>query len=262
MLLDERLPPDVRAVAAVEAGKQAAPGSERALVAALRSGPPLVVRRAAESLGRIGGPEALPALRALRSSEEEPAVARAVSFARSLISYRFGLGSDLLKTPGAGEILTLDDPEPIQIQATPVGADAVERIAPRYRLEVPGVALSPRGALQLRCDPNEFLLVPHEGIAALGERNAVVGVVLKRAQSLEYFALHLYLLSHPREEGTLSLFGVRPDGTLTHFGEMHLGRAGACVLDEYAEYALRTADRYRRAYRYRDTSRHADQGAG
>ena len=66
VLLDDRLPSDVRAVAAVEAGKQAAPGSERALVAALRSGPPLVVRRAAESLGRIGGPEALPVLRALR----------------------------------------------------------------------------------------------------------------------------------------------------------------------------------------------------
>ena len=222
MLLDERLPPDVRAVAAVEAGKQAAPGSERALVAALRAGPPLVVRRAAESLDESAD---LRRCRRCASCDRTMRNRRSRGRCRSpaFDLYRFGLGSDLLKTPGAGEILTLDDPEPIQIQATPIGADAVERIAPRYRLEVPGVPLSPRGALQLRCGPNEFLIVPHEGIAALGERNAVVGVVLKRAQSLEYFALHLYLLSHPREEGTLSLFGVRPDGTLTHFGEMRLG---------------------------------------
>jgi hypothetical protein len=221
-LLDDRLPDDLRAVAAVEAGKQAAPASEPALIAALRSGPPLVVRRAAESLGRIGGREALQALRTIRSPEEEPAVARAVSFARSLVSYRLGLGSDLLETPGAGEILNVDDPEPIQVQTTPVGADEVERMAPRYRLEVPGVAVSPRGALQLRCGANEFLLMPHETMDVLAARNAVIGVVLKRAQSLEYLALHLYLLSHRRDEGTLSLFGVRPDGTVTLFGEMLL----------------------------------------
>jgi hypothetical protein len=223
VLLDEELPADLRAVAAVEAGKQVAPGNERALVAALRSGPPLVVRRAAESLGRIGGREALPALRATRSYEEEPAVARAVSFARSLISYRLGLGSDLLEPPGAGEILKVDDPEPIEVQAEPAGADAVERMAPWYRLDVPGVAVSPRDALQLRCGGNEFLLMPHDALADLGRRNAVVGIVLKRAQSLEFFALHLYLLSHPNDERTLALFGVRPDGTLTHFGEMLLG---------------------------------------
>ena len=71
---------------------------------------------------------------------------------------------------------------------------------PRFRLEVPGVPVSLRGALQLSCGANEFLLMPQKALTALGGRNAIVGVVLKRAQSLEYFALHLYLLSHPREE--------------------------------------------------------------
>jgi hypothetical protein len=223
VLLDNALPADLRAVAAVEAGKQVLPASERALVAALQSGPSLVVRRAAESLGRVGGREALEALRATRSYKQEPAVARAVSFARSLISYRLSVGTDLLETPGAAEVLKLDDPEPAAVQVEPVSADVVERMTPRFRLEVPGVAVSLRGALQLRCGANEFLLMPQQALSDLGRRNAVVGVVLKRAQSLEYFALHLYLLSHPRDERTLALFGVRPDGTVTHFGEILLG---------------------------------------
>jgi hypothetical protein len=223
VLVDDALPADVRAVAAVEAGKQVAPAIEPALVAALRSRSPLVVRRAAESLGRIGGRQALQALRATRAYEEEPAVARAVSFARTLISYRLGLGSDLFEPPDAAEFLAVDDTDPVEVKAEPVPAGAVEGIAPRYRLEVPGIAVSLPGALHVRCGTNEFLLMPQQALADLARSNAVAGVVMKSAQSLGYFALHLYLLSHRKDEGTLALFGVRPDGTLTHVGEMHLG---------------------------------------
>jgi hypothetical protein len=221
VLLDDAVPADVRAVAAVEAGKQVAPGSEPALVAALGSGPSLVVRRAAEALGRIGGREALQVLRAVRTHEDEPEVARAVSFARSLISYRLGLGSDLVETPGTADMLELDDP--VDVQGEPVAPNAVEQMAPQYRLEVPSVPLSLQGALQLRCGANEFLVLPQQAVADPGARNAVVAVVLKRAQSLGYFALHLYILSHPRDERTLAVSGVRPDGTVTHAGEMLLG---------------------------------------
>ena len=57
----------------------------------------------------------------------------------------------------------------------------------------------------------------------------MVAVVLKRSQVLGGYFVYEYVLTNPVRGGGLRVFGVRPSGVLTHYGEADLegSRAGA-----------------------------------
>ncbi len=220
LLADKANPPDLRAAAAVALGR-GVPGAEKLLEAALHDPAPAVVRRAAEALGRAGGPEAAKAL-AIAKAPADPAAARALKFARLLHAARHGLESREKVVPAASPArfderlaASLEPARPDPAQLAQLKAVLAE--------ELPGIAVAPEGAVALSCGKNRFLVVPHAKVAALAGRG-VPAVVLKRAQSLNRYALFLYILAEPAGDGRLELTAWRTDGSLAGKGEAKLGR--------------------------------------
>lgn len=211
----------LRAAASIALGRDADRANQTALIAALKAPEDEVARRAAEALGRIGDRKALSALRA-GAVPRQPAAARAHGFARSLISYRLGLNSDLLVARIPPQPLGAEE----VVEAGPINAEILRQISTRLPEEAPAIRLAPAGGVALRCERNEFLILPSEAPGDIRRTNAVVGVVLRKADSLGHFALHLYLMTHPAGDGRLALFGVRPDGSVTHRGEVMPGDQG------------------------------------
>jgi len=226
VVMDEREPADLRAVAAFELGREHRKGHQEALLAALRSKDPQVIRRAAEALGRIGDEAALDALAALRP--RRGSVRRSVDFAKTLISYRLGLETNRLEPPPQSLRIELRRRRAIPLEAERPTAKTLARILPMLRRELPAIPVSGEGALQLSCGDDRFLIVfnrdvhRRKTVSPLGSRSAVPAVVLKRSPSLDRFYVYEYLLTHPAAENRLLLFAVRPTGVLAHFGEVQL----------------------------------------
>lgn len=217
LLRDPATPTQLRSASALALGKSPGPENRAALETALTAEDPALLRHAATALGRVGGPEALARLRAVETPKD-PAAQRALGFARSLIAYRHGLREEWLKPPAARP-QPLDPGRAETLKPEPLGREAAQEIEARAPRELPALPVAPGGGVGFTCDGEVFALLPAEAVARATRASAVPAVLLKRSHSLEYFSVHLYLLSHPLAEDRLALFGVRPDGTLTHAGE-------------------------------------------
>jgi hypothetical protein len=226
VMLDTRSCSDMRAAAAIALGRKARPEHRRALVEALKADPPNVLRRAAEALGRIGTREALPALGAV-PVPADPAARRALAFARSLLAYRLGLRGERLRPPGDSGALPVGEGA-TRLRPVRVGKKEGERVAADLERELPAIPVSLEGGVQLACAGDLLMVLPHARVPSVPTSAFVAAVVLKRSPALGRFTLHLYLLSHPSGAAKLALFGVRPDGTMTHIGSM---RASGEALD-------------------------------
>ncbi len=211
---DQAAPPESRATASVALGKHPSPEAEAALEAALTASEPLVVRRAAEALGRIGGPEALAALKRVPVPGDR-AAARSLRFARSLVAYRLGLNEELLSASPPAQMRG----ESVALAVAPASAPAKAEVTERLPRELPGIAVRAEAAVRIECERNEMLVLPASAAAPMQRASAVAAVVMKRAHSLGHFATNLYILSHPTGGERVDLTGVRPDGTITHKGE-------------------------------------------
>ncbi len=206
----------MRATAAIALGRDADPANQAPLIAALKAPEDRVVRRAAEALGRIGDAKALAALRAARVPSA-PAAARAHGFAQSLISYRLGLGSDLVVARVA---VAERGRKGEKVEATAIPPATFKRIAACLPEEVPAIALAKKGGVAFTCCGADYLVLLAERAGDLARANAVAAVVLRRGGPLNRFALHLYLLTHPAGGNNLAIHGARPDGTVTYRGEV------------------------------------------
>lgn len=222
---DRKRPPETRATAAVALGRQTAPAARAALVAALRDQDPLVLRRAAESLGKIGDREALAALE--RVDAPRGPTRRSVDFAKTLISYRLGLDEHRLKRPPAREELQVERRRAQRLQARKPARGALERAMAGAAEELPGVPLTEEGALRFACGDHEFVvllardLTQRRDVAPLRTRSAVVGAVLERSPVEDRYFLSEYVLTDPWGRGSsIRLFGVRPNGAVAHVGEV------------------------------------------
>ena len=134
VVVDRKRPAEMRAIAAVALGRQAAPAAKDALIAAVREDP-LVLRRAAEALGKMGDEQALAVLETLEPPRG-PAK-RSVDFAKTLLAYRLGLDEHRLARPPAKD----ETRGPTATGATSQGNDAqgqaLERIMTPTPLEFP-----------------------------------------------------------------------------------------------------------------------------
>jgi hypothetical protein len=231
VVVDRKQPRETRAVAAVALGRQPTPTAKDALITALRDRDPLVQRRAAESLGKIGDEQALKALERLELPRG-PA-RRSVEFAGTLISYRLGLDKHRLRRPPAKDELQVQRRRAQRVAPAPPDPQTLERILTDASRELPSIPLAEQSALRFACGGHEFAIVLTEeleeqhDLAGLGRRNAVVGVVFERSPVEDsYFTLE-YLLSNPAPRGpSVYLYGVRPNGVIAHVGELDTG-AGA-----------------------------------
>jgi hypothetical protein len=222
---------DVRAMAALNLGRDAKPANQEALLDAISGSPGLVRRRAIESLGKIGDAKALEQLRRLRP--RDPVMKRSLNFARSIISYRLGLGTDLLEPPPALSLTSGQRVPSVDTAIPPVTTELLEETLAASREELPGLRLSSAGARQLACGANRFVLAFNREIhrrktlSALAQRNAVLMVVLWKPSTLDDFETYMYILSHPERENRLRLLGLRSMGVITLSGEIDLRELSA-----------------------------------
>jgi hypothetical protein len=219
IMTDRSAPVEVRSVAAVVLGKTANPENQRALVSALFEGHPEVVRRAAESLGRIGDREALEWLEKVQPRPSE-AAAKTLQFARSLISYRLSLGSHRLRAPEE-KPLPVHPERRLELNVGPVKRERLARLESRINRELPSVPMDLKSALEISCAGNEFLAVFHQDAARAASSDMLPVVIFKRYSNGEY-SLFEYVLTHPEASGGLQIFGVRPSGAITHAGQARI----------------------------------------
>jgi hypothetical protein len=230
LVIDPSASSELRSAAAIALGSGPGPENEQAVIEALDAGDPDVVRRAAESLGRIGGADGLEALRRLRA-EPGGGTGRAVGFARTLIAYRLGLPSERLQPPPASELLEIrrDRADPLVFHT--VDAEAFRAARQSLEEALPAIAVAETGSLRTTCRSEHLWIVISGEIAGenagrrLAERGAVAAVVLKEFECPEGWDVYEYILSHPVEDGRAAIFGVRPTGVLCHYGEMQISGA-------------------------------------
>lgn len=233
LLSDGEQRPGLRAVAAVALGRDAVPASRDALRGALAAGEPQIVRRAAASLGRVGTADDIAELATVETDDAR--TAKYVEFAQTLISYRLGLGIQLLRPPAQTARLVTSKSEPVE--AGPITEHQL-RTAIGTSHE-PAVRLSGSSAFRISCgEPDKIVALGDElrsqrTLDSLLERNCVIGAVLARSEDQHVLYPHLYLLSHPESDVTIEIFGVRPSGTLVHYG-------AATIVDGEALFEIRS----------------------
>lgn len=226
-------PVELRTMAAVELGKHTGPEVQDALVEAVSDRDHAVVRRAAEALGRIGDEDAHAKLRRLRP--RDPSVKESVDFARTLLSYRLGLDGDLLDAPRPEEVPTRRRGAQMDVDIDRADDAVVERAFEDARRAVPGIELGRPGALSMRCDGDDFVAAFTEQVTAaeslqwLGDRSAVLMTVLRRPAVLDEYGVHMYVLTHPDDDGRLRLFVTRSTGVVVLTGAVRLDERRATI---------------------------------
>lgn len=223
VLVDPEQPPDLRAAAAVNLGQEKKARNQEVLASALEAAEPSVVRRAAEALGRVGDERALERLASIRP-RGGPA-RQSVHFAKTLISYRNGLDENHLRKPPEREFLGSTGLPGAPLAVEKVPPDEAARLVADAQGELPGIPVSAQPAFRFSCDGSTFALVFSREVTrrktlTIGGNAAVPAVVLKHSAELEKYYLYEYLLTHPKADGTLQLFGMRSVGIMIHAGEM------------------------------------------
>ncbi len=195
-----------------------------ALVRALESTHPRLVRQAAGSLGRVGIATDRDVLSAIEPEGEQ--AARVLGFAQSMISYRLGLGTDLLHAPQRVSKIATSKARSIEI--TPIDS-------PRLRIVIESTSVSPvpltrEGALRVNCDGVETIVALARDVGnpstpeRLLEANHVVGTVLRQVPHTAELVAHLYVLTHPCDENTVEIFAVRRTGVIAMYGRGTIDR--------------------------------------
>jgi hypothetical protein len=231
VIADRSRPPELRAASAVALGRERKPSHTEALLGAVRDPDPSVARRAAEALGKIGDADALTALE--RVSPPGGPAARSVEFAKTLLSYRLGQDSHRIRRPPAKSELEVTSRRAEELKPAPPRGRARESIIADAAQELPGVDLSDAGMVRFSCGGHQYAIVLAEvlrrrgGLDQLGRRPAVAGALLERSPEIDRWFLAEYLLSDPGPRKTVRLLGVRPNGVVTHVGELRPEKKGS-----------------------------------
>lgn len=229
-LVSERdVPLELRTTAAIELGKMAAPENQTALISALDTKEPMLIKNVAIALGRIGDEAALKRLEVINVSPENPAYP-SVEFAKSLISYRLRLDSYKLIPPPPQERLVLKRENAVALRVERLAPATLEAVESDLRRQLPAIAIAKQGALQFTCRNNRFWIVLTEtlqspvNLASLREKSAVAAVVLKEATcSSSQYSIYEYIFTNPLKDNSLELVGVRASSIVVHGGEIKLG---------------------------------------
>jgi HEAT repeats len=230
LVTDSAAPAELRTTAAVALGREATAANEDALRRALAAEDPAVVSAAAEGLARIGGRAAYDALR--KRTEPRPGPTRGLAFARTLIAYRMGLGTERLAEPPTESLLELDRARAVSLPLREVGEQDFAAARPWLERELPAIPVAQKGSVRFTCGNEHLWLVLAEGIigsggSAAAERDRVAAAVLKESECPDGWFVHEYILTHPRPGQGAALFGLRSSGKLVHFGEIGAGANAA-----------------------------------
>jgi len=231
---DKRLPVEIRTAAAVELGKEDRAENRQALAAAIDPKDGETLKHIARSLGQIGDEASLRTLETVEIPRDHPAW-RSLSFARTLIAYRYGLEAHTLEPIPAGQVLEFHCEHPNPVESKAIGPKELKGMLPALQRLLPTISISDLGAIHLDCHGVEYLLVFNREIVQkaktatdVGRRKGVVGALLLRSAGLGTYFVHEYLFTNPKgEKGKSPLFGVRSTGISLHSGEVTYSPEGA-----------------------------------
>lgn len=217
---------DLRATAAQALGRKRTAKHREALLKALDDDEPEVVRRAVESLGRIGGERELERLQALRP--RDPVVKRAVETARTLLSYRTGSKGGRLSAPEASQVLDPGRAKTREISVKPVSAKTLEDLTEHLQRELPALPVA-SVAHTIDCGTAEYLLVFHDALSrgkgadVLSEGSAIPAALLRRAEVDGTYYLTAHVLTHPGRGKSAHVFVLSTSGQTLYYGEVTTG---------------------------------------
>jgi len=224
-LLRERLTSavddEVRASSAAALSAKNTAANRNALLAALKDKAPEVVRRAAQSLGRIGGAAELEALRKLRP--KQPVVKRAMITAKTLLSYRLGEKRGLLNTPKENVLLHLGTSKFLPIDVKALSLKKLG-LAEQLARDLPEIRLSDQ-TLKIDCDRWNYLVVFNREVfsrnaAALFKKSSLFGILLRNEQIDDRYNRYAYLLTHPGTGNKLQTFAMRESAEIAYYGQI------------------------------------------
>jgi hypothetical protein len=184
----------VRSLAATSLARLKSTVAAQALLSAIAAPSPTLATVALRGLGRIAGPEALPAIEQL-ANRSSGAVARQARFAATLIAHRFNLPGRDTQLPPASDFLTLsaETAESVPIRVAEAAPTEVAAALASMSREPVGVPLSPHAGWKIVCHGFEWMLLLNEEFAApgalegLAARKAVPAIVaVKGMESGEY----------------------------------------------------------------------------
>jgi len=229
----------VRAMSAVALGRDPRAESREVLLAALNDPNPVVLRRVAQSLAKIGDEQALRRLGQVQPAADTPE-GRDVLASRMLLSYRLGIPEVLVGPP---TMTTFSSRRPQEIAFG--GRARVPRatILAAAQRELPGVTLSASSVRTFTCSGQPGALVIDSELADRGVGGPrMLGALLReRVCSEKRYSLDAYLLSDDRElsDGKRPrLWLVRPSGRVVHAGHAKMtdGRATFEITESVAPY--------------------------
>jgi hypothetical protein len=223
IVTDPARPAELRTIATVGLSGLHDARSTPALMAAARSGDAALARRAFEALGRVGTPQTLAELKAVKAPAG-PA-ARSLDFSRSLIAYRHGLASHKLALPRLARITALEDG---RAQRLPVARlEARPWAALKPALDGADITLAPtvRPPLEILCGRERMLLLPNPALDTVDaapalKRPLVAAVLMKHSPTLARWYVVEYIFAHPAQGMVATLIGARPTGTVVHSGRI------------------------------------------
>ena len=239
VLGDPSVPPVDRAVAAVELGRMPPSEAESVLVRHLDA-PESVAVRVVQSLGAIGGADALSALQQLTEPDSR-ALRRQVLFARRLIGYRVGL-ENLEPEELRGSRWDLEQDEQVRdLTVRPLNAEEIGASSRGLGGRIYGIELADNIGFAIGDVSRTWHLlfnravVGAAGLALIRDRPAIAALVTVADDRTGTGAVHQIVLTAPRNEELL-VHGYRTDGVLLFDGSGPLR-------DEEVSFAVTSADR-------------------
>ncbi len=209
-----------------ELGTEQIPKNQELLLKQLPSVDANLFPRIVRSLGKIGDEEALIRLEEIKVPDDAISK-RSIEFTKSLIAYRLRLDRHLIQTPSSAHLVKLS--KGIPFETTKATTKIVNLANEHVRKDLPAIPLANRGAMRLRCQNNELLLVftndfrQAQALRTLSQRSALPLVLLKKGYSLDRYILQQYFFTQPSKDSKeISVLGVRPRGDLTYLGKIQM----------------------------------------
>lgn len=215
VLADRKRPARERAAAAAYLGLLGPALAEKPLLAALRAAQgedePLLRVEVIKALGEAGSKEALAALREIPPSDDDPAK-RQLVLARIAVAIR--------EQADGADVETLERDLQLRwitTEAKPLDAKAVRETQNAIGGSTFGVALNPEVGFAFDCGATQNVLFLNEDLKSggfaqgLSRRPMIAGLVVSKAEDLQYFTLRWLLLTSPAKQGVRMIL-VRPTG--------------------------------------------------
>jgi hypothetical protein len=232
VLTSERERLTVRRLAAIALGRTDSVDAQQPLIKVLDNAGqyPSLAADALRALGRVGTPDALPAIDSLLAGDNEGLILEAARFGGALIAHRFRIRDDShsLAVPDALEPVHLEEMTPLRI-LTPAATDA-ENIKESLGATPYGAFLSVRTMTPLECQGSRYTICLDERFAAAGNAQtlavepAFLGTIALYSDENGRHSVCYTLLTQPTSDRRARLIAPHCSGRDGLVGEIRFER--------------------------------------